>query len=381
MTQIKSSNCRFLHCRSLEVIFRDWETFRDLIKSMIIDRNDISNVAKLQYLKSCLFGEAADLIRTIPISEDNFVLAWNSLQSYYENIRRLTSAHLATLFDLKPMLNESASELRRIYSATLNPLLALEALQRPVNQWNDVIVFLTERRLDPETRRSWEIKLEGSKIPPAFQTLKEFLKTKITTLDSIESSCSGVLSRKPSGMQKQGKGRLAVGRPSGSPNAGSFHLTGRIGSSTPLCVLCGETHWLAFCDEFKAKAIQQRNDFVKSKNIYSNCFGNHAIKFCKSPKRCQKCNRKHHTLIHQELINSELPEKSNSNMNVSSVTVDASVNTSANVIHQIKGKPDSVLLSTAWVKVEGPHGNAVYARALIDQCAQSSFISESLSKT
>ncbi|KAG8233174.1 hypothetical protein J437_LFUL008937 [Ladona fulva] len=140
--------------------FREWETFRDLMKSMVIDRRDLSNVAKFQYLKGSLSGEASDLIRTIPITEENFVLAWHSLQTYYENTRRLINAHIATLIDLKPMQRESTSELRRIYSGTVNPLLALEALQRPVSHWDDLIVFLTERKLDAETRRSWEVKLE-----------------------------------------------------------------------------------------------------------------------------------------------------------------------------------------------------------------------------
>ncbi|KAG8238029.1 hypothetical protein J437_LFUL014997 [Ladona fulva] len=45
--------------------FREWETFRDLMKYMVIDRRDISNCS--------LFEEASDLIRTIPITEGNFV--------------------------------------------------------------------------------------------------------------------------------------------------------------------------------------------------------------------------------------------------------------------------------------------------------------------
>ncbi|KAG8223673.1 hypothetical protein J437_LFUL004038 [Ladona fulva] len=62
----------------------------------------------------------------------------------------------------------------------VNPLLALEALQRPVSHWDDLIVFLNERKLlvDTERRRSWEVKLEDSSIPPTYKALKAFMKTK-----------------------------------------------------------------------------------------------------------------------------------------------------------------------------------------------------------
>ncbi|XP_046399398.1 uncharacterized protein LOC124165903 [Ischnura elegans] len=354
--------------------FRNWETFRDLLKSMIIDRKDISQVAKLQYLLSCLSGEAADLVRTIPITEENFTLAWQSLQNYYENNRRITSAHLAALFDLKSMQNESASELRRIYAGTVNPLLSLEALRRPVCHWDDLIVFITERRLDPQTRRDWEIKLENSTAPPTYEMLKNFLKTKIMSLDSLESCGNKQSSGSPKGMQQ----RRQFHEKSGSYKSKSFHMGGSTVMKNPLCALCGRSHWLAYCETFRDKSVEQRKEFVLSKNLCFNCFGQHVLRNCISKKSCQVCHKKHHTFLHEPSTNSESSKNCVKNQSTSSFPVFTEESIERKLTNVIDSKPETVLLSTAWVKVQGPHGNVVLARALLDQCAQSSFITESL---
>ncbi|XP_046402966.1 uncharacterized protein LOC124168742 [Ischnura elegans] len=341
---------------------------------MIIDRKDISQVAKLQYLLSCLSGEAADLVRTIPITEENFTLAWQSLQNYYENNRRITSAHLAALFDLKSMQNESASELRRIYAGTVNPLLSLEALRRPVCHWDDLIVFITERRLDPQTRRDWEIKLENSTAPPTNEMLKNFLKTKIMSLDSLESCGNKQSSGSPKGMQQ----RRQFHEKSGSYKSKSFHMGGSTVMKNPLCALCGRSHWLAYCETFRDKSVEQRKEFVLSKNLCFNCFGQHVLRNCISKKRCQVCHKKHHTFLHGPSTNSESSKNCVKNQSTSSFPVFTEESIERKLTNAIDSKPETVLLSTAWVKVLGPHGNVVSARALLDQCAQSSFITESL---
>ncbi|XP_046407913.1 uncharacterized protein LOC124172514 isoform X1 [Ischnura elegans] len=364
--------------------FRDWETFRDLMRSIIVDRNDISDVTKLQYLKGALSGEAADLIRTISVTEQNFMLAWQSLKDYYENTRRSISAHLASLLDLKPMKNESASELRRIHAGAINLLLALEALQRPVGHWDDLIVIITERRLDPQTRRAWEIKLEESTTPPDYEMLKNFLKTKIMSLDNIES-CKlepSSLSHSPGARNRVPFRRKVLHDRRGFPITENCHITGRTLSREPLCVLCNRNHWLAYCEMFRAKTTEQRKTFVESKELCLNCLGNHVLRNCLSKKRCQICHKRHHTLIHIQLNNSGLTDggekRDGENSSKPSSLLDASTSANVHLNNEVRSKSDFVLLSTVWVNVQGPGGKVVPARALLDQCAQSSFITESL---
>ncbi|KAG8238028.1 hypothetical protein J437_LFUL014996 [Ladona fulva] len=118
----------------------------------------------------------------------------------------------------------------------LRALLSLEALQRLVSHWGDLIVFLTERKLNAETMRSWGVKSEDSSIPPTYETLKAFMKTKISSLNNLEHSRSAFPSQYHQRLKRK-EGNRHPWTFKCSDNAGTFHVTGGHGSSFPLADL------------------------------------------------------------------------------------------------------------------------------------------------
>lgn len=52
------------------------ENFKGLFKAFIHDDARIPNVLKLQYLKSSLSGEAADLLKNVAITDSGYEGAW-----------------------------------------------------------------------------------------------------------------------------------------------------------------------------------------------------------------------------------------------------------------------------------------------------------------
>ena len=70
--------------------------------------------------------------------------------------------------------------------------------------------------------------------------------------------------------------------------------------STPSsCPKCHDAHRLFKCSSFQKLGTQERWDFVKANKICRNCLWSHPLP-CNSDKRCKKCNRNHHTLLHNE---------------------------------------------------------------------------------
>ncbi len=77
----------------------------------------------------------------------------------------------------------------------------------------------------------------------------------------------------------------------------------------PECLLCKTKgakpkfprHFLFSCDEFKNMAMANKLDYLKKNNRCFNCLApTHSSQDCKSGRRCQKCSKKHHTLICKE---------------------------------------------------------------------------------
>ncbi|XP_050337889.1 uncharacterized protein LOC126764134 [Bactrocera neohumeralis] len=65
------------------------------------------------------------------------------------------------------------------------------------------------------------------------------------------------------------------------------------------CELCTRGHKLKTCEKFKKLNINERNNFVRSKRLCTNCLSHtHNLKSCKSKFNCLHCHKRHHTMLH-----------------------------------------------------------------------------------
>ena len=99
-------------------------------------------------------GDASELLKHIATIGENFDRAWTTLASRYENKRLLISSHPKALTSFRAASTESSSELTRLIDGTFGWRGALEQLQRPVKEWDDLLVHLTVLKLDSATRRA-----------------------------------------------------------------------------------------------------------------------------------------------------------------------------------------------------------------------------------
>lgn len=270
-------------------IYTEWPTFRDLFDSMVRKDTDLPMVQKLHYLKVSVTGEPAQLIASIPTTENNFERAWQTLVKRYDNARLLVNSYLAKLFSLKPMSRESSTELRSLLNDTCEIVGALTSLNRPTDEWDDLLVYMTAQRLDTSTRKAWEDQLGSSSTHPKFDSLNQFLTGKISTLEAVEnidSSSTSSSSTKNSTPRQKGK------RGGQTTHAHSATL------KEMSCSLCSGKHSIIFCPQFRSKDDKQRKELVRKHLLCFNCLGKHMLRNCVSTKRCQTCSGMHHTMLH-----------------------------------------------------------------------------------
>ncbi|KMQ85623.1 hypothetical protein RF55_15705 [Lasius niger] len=182
-----------------------WEGFRDLFLSLVHDVPNIPGVQKLQYLKSCLSGETADLVANVTLSDAAYQGAWKDLIARYDNPRVLLFAHMRNLLACPATTKASPSELKRLLGVMTLSIRAFAALKRPVDYWDDWFVHLLVRKLDASTRLHWETSLADSRVFPTFKQLQNFLANRIRALEAAhpEGALSCTVATTPS---KTGKG-------------------------------------------------------------------------------------------------------------------------------------------------------------------------------
>lgn len=139
----------------------EWEKFRALFTSVIGDRATLTDAQKLYYLKSSVTGDAALILNRVPYSDTSFQAAWKLLTDEYDNVRNLIYAHLKAFVDIPVMRMETAAELKRLRDTVSSSTALLEALKRPVNKTDDLLIYIVTQKFSKRTRTEWNLRLGG----------------------------------------------------------------------------------------------------------------------------------------------------------------------------------------------------------------------------
>ena len=343
--------------------FSDWLEFKDLFSEIVI-KEKISEAEKLKHLKMHVKGEAADLLRSVQASEGNFAEAWKQLCDYYTDKRRLVTMYVEAILDQPVIKSNSLSDLKKLINGVNFSINSLKQLGRNPQNWDDLLVIIIIRKFDLETRKEWEKRSCKTTEIPAMKDLLEFINVRINILERVEISTN----KKDS---KQDNSR--------SSRFSSAHVSYK--ASCPSC--SSDSHSIYACPDFKLKSTEEIFDLVKEKRLCFNCLGAHRCAQCTSKKKCQICDRNHHSLLHRDkesVLSSNLVISNSLNSTQPATVFSKSSSHSVHVSNASTGSKTQVLIPTALVNVMGSDGKTHKARAMIDSGSQSSFVSQVLLK-
>ncbi|XP_024889729.1 uncharacterized protein LOC112466077 [Temnothorax curvispinosus] len=352
--------------------YSQWLLFRDTFYALIECNADLENIQKFYYLKSCLLGNAAQLLQSLEMSADNYVIAWDLLKSRFENKRLLIHYHIQGLFEMSSLTRESGTLLRKLIDDTLKHLRALKTLGEPVDNWDSLVIHMIASRLDNATRRKWEASLQDNNVPK-LQELIQFLSRQCAILETLQSEKAAP---KP--------------QASGISNKKSDSVASHVSQSDSKgCIICQGQHALYSCNTFKSLSTSDRRKEVKRHQLCFNCLrADHMANRCIAGG-CKQCGKKHNTLLHDEEFGSKAVT-TNEKENLEASTKGASSNavlteskrTDISATYSVvstQSKPNhQVLLATAPVTMYDKSGKPHKCRAFLDAGSQTNIITASL---
>lgn len=352
-----------------------WSGFYSRFKVAIHD-SQLSKVEKFQYLLSTLKGEASDVIRSLPLTEGNYDVAWELLVSRYQSERRHIFSHFGGLLDLPEMkANAYLQVLPQFLNKLMEHLHALVALKIEKESFAPMLVTVIFRKMPQNLRRRLEDSREDSTQYPKLDEIIDFLKAECSQIldnpthlsDSVKTPKILVTQGDPKPHKRQDMTCSASPSPTPSQYLKPKHKKQpEIALQGPQtkCRWCASTqHNLFQCEEFLKLEPVERKVQVKLKNKCFNCIGDHLSSSCTSKKRCLTCNGSHNTLLHvpkasAHLVNDELSVTSSNSAN----TADAGL---ANAVS---------ILPTAKIRITGKNGSSLVIRALCDSGASHSMM-------
>jgi len=164
----------------------EWCSFRDMFQSLVHDNPSISNIERFYYLLFCVASPALTVVKTVPLTADNYSFAWNALQKSYENQRLLITAHLEKLFAFAPLTKESAPLFLLFVNTFRENVAAIQALG-VTDVAGFILFYIGSRVIDPVTRRLFETSIAQNEISN-LDRLLEFAAQRCRILENVGSN-------------------------------------------------------------------------------------------------------------------------------------------------------------------------------------------------
>ncbi|XP_045449986.1 uncharacterized protein LOC123658673 [Melitaea cinxia] len=367
----------------------DWQSFFDLFCSLVHDNRAYTETEKLRYLLLSVKNEPYNLIKSLPITGDNYIIALKILKYRYENRRIIASKHLDRILDLETCSERSYHSVRNLLNVYQENIRALEVMDFPIDQWSFILLNILLRKIPISLRKNYERSLSRPSDIPDVNTLIEFLEREISADEIAIASYTQSTKNYPQHINNH---RTKIGGKSNAIHRNSFNasvasITEQTGpyvnsNRDRSCLKCSGQHLISKCTEFLNLSPQDRYNFIKNKNICYNCLNvGHDVKNCKSKFVCRTCQKKHHSLIH--LISPQSLAIVNKTATASAVSLpltedkqdDRVHNNYATKMHSSHSMV-TVLLSTALIDLYLGNNKISSVRCIVDSGSQASFISE-----
>jgi len=343
--------------------YENWYTFHDSFEKLIHTNENLSAIEKFYYLRSSLSDKAAEVIKSFDITTDNYAEAWQLLNERFDNKRRIVQTHIKAMFEVAPIHKENAITLRGLLDNTLKHFRALKALQRPVENWDDIMIHLILTKLDSVTVKEWETSRTDVTIP-TFKQLTDFLSKRCQALEAI-SNKSITARTNPDVSNSSQKAKLH-----------SAHIA----TSNQSCIHCKNKHFIFQCESFRKLPVEKRVEIIRNAHLCINCLRsrNHQAKNC-TASLCRKCGKPHNTLLHFGSPKTNGSNDDNQPAIPSSEPIRASSSeTSPPLVTQCTqvNSASKIFLSTAIIDVYDYKGELHGCRVLLDSGSQLNFITE-----
>lgn len=270
--------------------YENFIEFRNNFMSMIGNRNDISRVQKLQYLKTALKGEASHKIANILITDENYERAWSVIMRAYYDERLIKSKHLSLLLKIPKQQHDSAEGLQRLADETQQHVESLKSLGVVI--CDEILIQNIENKLCKSTADKWEETLKRGMFPK-LDEMYEFLYKTAARLKKRNEAEHSASNNKPKLLHNSNNKNL-------NSNKKQTFLTSVGGN----CPACKEKHLLFRCKLFKQMTIPKRRELVNQASLCVRCLRKHETEDCKI-KKCLVCDRSENLLLHEHVNKSD----------------------------------------------------------------------------
>lgn len=173
---------------------QEWESFYSYYKAIVHEDERYPAAQKFYCLRSALSGPALDVVKGIPITENNYGVALENLKQRYDNQSLVIQSHIRAILDITPIQTCTAIELQHIQSKITAHVASLKELGQPVEHWDAWLVTIILRKLDSASNHEWQLQRVDTLLP-TYSQIEEFLRNRCIAFENLEVGQYQIYSR------------------------------------------------------------------------------------------------------------------------------------------------------------------------------------------
>ena len=151
----------------------EWQHYTHMFNDLVDSRVDLTNIQKLHYLHTSLKGEALEIIKNLPITNENYYVALDLLKNRFDNKLIISLHHVENILKINSIDKESANNISNFINKINSTVNALKVMHLPVNIFELIVTQFLTSKLDQTTSKCWKETLSSENFPD-FDNLLNF---------------------------------------------------------------------------------------------------------------------------------------------------------------------------------------------------------------
>ena len=240
----------------------------------------LTDVDKFNYLRSLLERTAYEAISGLTLSSANYQEAIDILQKRFGNKQLIISKHMEILLNIETVTSEqNVRGLRRLYDDVESHIRSLKSLGVAPDSYGALLSPVLLNKLPPELRLIVNRKVSDSTLD--VDSLLRIAEEELLTRERTHTPTQTPL------RQSQDKPRST---------ATTLFSGTQPPAASPTCCYCQQPHSSTDC--MSVPSVSARKQILKTSGRCFNCLRKgHLSRNCRSPRKCLKCNGRHHSSI------------------------------------------------------------------------------------
>ena len=266
-----------------------------------IDSQNLSDAAKLTYLKTLLTGRAKKSIEQFAYSGALYNDAMKVLERKFGQPQAVVGAHLDKLNNYPPLKMHNSENVIAFASVISSLVGVFQSLSYDADLRSSSLLNQVVQKLPPNLKESWCSHIVKRQwLRPTLLEFNDWLQEKADTHDRMKAVKFKTKTDEPPVVNKTKTTSKAFASNSKVADAKQKNPSTRNGNDLG-CPHCKANHPIWKCPKFKSENPTQRAKIVAEHRLCFSCLnGSHQFRNCPNPRKCKQpgSTSTHNILLH-----------------------------------------------------------------------------------